>query len=111
MEILFRTRKLQRTMCSKSELIREYGKQNAGVIMRRLAVLDAADCLVDVPREPPDRCHALIGRRKGQYAVDAQHPFRIVFRPADDPLPLDDAGSLDLQRVTSIEILDVKDYH
>ena len=104
MEILFRTRKLQRTMCSKSELIREHGKQNAGVIMRRLAVLDAADCLADVPREPPDRCHALIGRRKGQYAVDALHPFRIIFRPADD-------RSLDLLRVTSIEILDVKDYH
>lgn len=79
--------------------------------MRRLAVLDAADCLADVPCEPPDRCHALIGQRKGQYAVDAQHPFRIIFRPADDPLPLDDDGSLDLQRVTSIEILDVKDYH
>ena len=25
------------------------------------------------------RCHALKGNRKGQYAVDLEHPYRLVF--------------------------------
>jgi proteic killer suppression protein len=111
MEIFFRTRKLQRILCSESALVREYGEANARLIMRRLVILDAAECLADVPQAPPDRCHALSGRREGQFAVDAKHPQRIIFRPADEPLPMTEDGSLDLSRVTSIEILDVKDYH
>lgn len=111
MEILFKKRKLQKTMSSEVELVREYGTSNARLIMRRLVVLDAADCLADVPKDPPERCHALSGRRKGQYAVDVQHPYRIILEPADDPIPTHEDGSIDLERVTSIRILEVKDYH
>ena len=111
MEILFKTRKLQKTMSSETELIRQYGKSNARLIMRRLIVLDAADCLADVSRDPPERCHALSGRRKGQYAVDVKSPHRIILEPADDPLPIREDSSIDLTRVTSIRILEVKDYH
>jgi len=98
-------------MNSQAELIREYGKENAKVIMRRMMVLQAAECLADVPRRSPDRCHALSGKRKGQYAVDAKQPYRIIMEPANNPLPLLDDGSIDTKRVTSIRILEVKDYH
>jgi len=111
MEILFKTRKMQKRMNSEAELIREYGKENARVIMRRMMVLHAAECLADVPRRPPDRCHQLSGKRKGQYAVDAKHPYRIIMEPANSPLPLFEDGSIDTKRVTSIRILEVKDYH
>ena len=111
MEILFKTKKLQKTFNSEELLIRQYGKENGRLIMRRMMVLAAAQCLADVPRTRPERCHALLGDRKGQYAVYVKHPFRIVFRPAHDPLPRCDEGSLDLSRVTSIQILNVKDYH
>ncbi len=111
MEILFKTRKLQKRISAESELVREYGKENAKMIMRRMLVLQAAECLADVPRRPPDRCHALSGKRKGQYAVDVKHPHRIIMEPATDPLPLLDDGSIDLERVTSIRILSVEDYH
>ena len=111
MEILFKTRKLQKQMNSETELVREYGRTNARLIMRRMLVLQAAECLADVPRKSPDRCHALSGKRKGQYAVDVQHPYRIIMEPATAPLPLLDDGSMDLGRVTSIRILGVEDYH
>ena len=111
MEILFKTRKLQKRISSEAELVREYGKENAKMIMRRMLVLQAAECLADVPRRPPDRCHALSGKRKGQYAVDVKHPHRIVLEPATAPPPLLDDGSIDLGRVTSIRILCVEDYH
>ena len=75
MEILFRTRKMQKRMNSKAELVREYGRENARIIMRRMMVLCAAECLADVPQRPPERCHLLSGNRKVQYAVDAKQPY------------------------------------
>lgn len=111
MEILFKTRKLQKQMNSETELVREYGRTNARLIMRRLIVLDAADCLADIPQGLPEHCHGLSGRRKGQYAVDVKHPHRIILEPANEPIPTLDDGSIDLLRVSSIRILEVKDYH
>ena len=111
MEILFKTRKMQKRMSSETELVREYGKENAKMIMRRMLVLHAAECLADVPRRPPDRCHALSGKRQGQYAVDAKHPYRIIMEPANNPIPLLEDGSINTGSVTSIRILEVKDYH
>jgi len=111
MEILFKTSKLRKTLSSESQLIREFGKENARVIMRRMVLLDAADCLADVPTKRPTRRHALSGKRKTQYAIDVKHPFRIVLEPAEDPVPTRADGSLDLELVTSIRILGVEDYH
>jgi len=111
MDILFKTAKLRKTLSSESLLVREFGKENARVIMRRMVILDAADCLADIPVKKPMRRHALSGKRKGQFAIDAKHPFRILLEPADDPVPVRDDGSIDLERVTSIRILGVEDYH
>jgi len=111
MEILFKSRKLQKIMNSHAELVREYGLPNAKLIMRRMLVVDAAECLADIPQDPPERCHALTGKRRGQYAVDVQHPYRVVLEPANDPVPTREDGSVDVQKVTSIRILEVTDYH
>ena len=111
MEVVFRTRKLQKASNSEELLKREYGAENGRLIMRRLLVLQNANSLGDVPRDRPVRCHPLEGKRRGQFAVDVKHPFRIVFEPANDPLPLRDNGELDLARVTSICILSIEDYH
>jgi len=111
MEILFRTRKMQKRMNSQAELIRKYGKENARIVMRRMMVLHAAECLADVPQRPPERCHSLCGKRKGQYAVDAKQPYRIIMEPANNPIPLLEDGSIDTRSVTSIMILKIKDYH
>jgi len=111
MEILFKSRKLRKTMSTEALLIREFGRENARVIMRRMVVLNAAECLSDVPQKRPERCHALSGKRQGQYAVDVKHPYRIILQPANNPIPLFEDGSIDLERVTSIRILGVEDYH
>ena len=111
MEILFKSTKLRKIVSSEALLVREFGKENARSIMRRLVVLQAAECLSDVPRKRPERCHALSGKRQGQYAVDVKHPYRIILQPANDPIPLLEDGSVDLERVTSIRILGVEDYH
>lgn len=111
MEILFRTRSLQKVLNSEAELVRERGVENGRLIMLRLSVLAAANSLADVPRERPTRCHQLEGKKKGQFAVDLKHPFRLVFVPATEPLPLREDGGLDLARITSVCILGIEDYH
>ena len=53
----------------------------------------------------------MIGRRKGEFAVDLKQPFRLVFRPNHDPVPLKTDGGIDLEHITSITIMSVEDYH
>ena len=111
MDIAFRTRKLQRTFNSEIRLQKEYGPRMARAIAIRLAVLSNARILTMVPTTPPNRRHQLSGSRKGQYAVDLVHPYRLVFRPAHDPMPYKDDGGIDTNLVTAITILEVVDYH
>jgi proteic killer suppression protein len=64
-----------------------------------------------VPTTPPERRHQLKGRRKEQFAVDLDRSRRLVFKPANEPIPYSDDGGIDLDRVTAITILEVVDYH
>lgn len=63
------------------------------------------------PMSPPHRCHELTGNRKGQLTVDLDHPYRLVFTPNHDPLPVRPEGGLDWNKVTSIEIIEIEDTH
>lgn len=74
-------------------------------------MLANADTLVMVPHTPPERLHQLVGGRENQFAIDLVHPYRLVFEPDHDPIPLKDDGGIDLTRVTAITVLDVVDYH
>ena len=111
MDITFRNRKMLRTFNSESLLIREYGSENGKIIRLRLAFLQAAENLSKVPFSKPFRLHELIGKRKGQFAVDVKHPFRLIFIPNHEPIPRKDDNGIDLERVTAIEIINVEDYH
>jgi hypothetical protein len=64
------------------------------------------------PKSPPARCHALTeGQRSGQLSVDLDHPYRLIFIPDHDPIPMLDDGGLDCSQVTAIKILGVEDTH
>lgn len=111
MEIVFRTRKLAKAFNSASALRRAYGDRMAQAIMNRLAVLENARTLALVPRSKPERCHLLKSDRKGRYAVDLVHPYRLVFEPACEPVPRDADGGIDTGQVTAITIVEIVDYH
>ncbi len=110
MDINFKSRKLEKIFNSERLLKTEYGEQ-ASKIKLRMSVLKAASCLAMVSASKPDRRHELSGRRKGTFAVDLKHPFRLVFEPAENPVPLLEDGGIDLEKVISITILKVEDYH
>ena len=110
-DIAFRTRRLERTFNSERELNRAYDRRMARTIMMRLAVLKSSRSLSLVPTTRPDRLHQLIGDRRGQFAVDLVHPFRLIFVPNHDPVPLKEDGGIDRDKVTAIRMLEVVDYH
>jgi proteic killer suppression protein len=71
----------------------------------------AAVTLDDISRVPPARCHELTANRQGQLSVDLKHPYRLLFIPANDPVPRKVDGGLDWARVTEIEIIEIADTH
>ncbi len=111
MIVSFRTKKLQKICNSSVEMQKTYGVTRARKLQQRLLELRAADHLSQISKLPPPRCHELTSDRKGQLSIDLDHPFRLIFIPANDPLPLRDDGGLKWEQVTEIEIIEITDYH
>ena len=83
-------------------------------LQQRMMELRAAASLSAISKLPPPRCHVLAGDRKGQFSIDLEHPYRLLFIPADNPLPhVADVGTggIDWDRVTEIEIIEITDTH
>ena len=111
MDIIFKTNKLEKLCNHKTHRERECGQQRAKLLGRRLDEFRAADHLADIRSLPAPRCHELIGDRKGQLSVDLDHPYRLIFIVANEPVPLKADGGLDWSKVTAIKIIGVEDTH
>ncbi|MES0446459.1 MAG: type II toxin-antitoxin system RelE/ParE family toxin [Desulfobacterales bacterium] len=111
MVIYFKTKKLQKICNSTNESIKKLGPKMARKLQQRLMELKAAPCLADISRVPPPRCHQLSGDREGKLSVDLEHPYRLLFIPANDPIPVTQDGGLDWAKVTEIEIVEIVDMH
>ena len=109
--ISFQSRKLEKVCGDQILLIKKYGSLRARLITKRLDELEAAVCLEDIRHLPGVRCHELVGDRKGTLAVNLEHPYRLVFEPAQIPIPKKIDGGLNWTIVTEIRILAVEDYH
>lgn len=111
MRIYFRSKKLEKTCSNEMAMQTELGAQRAIKLRRRLMELMAADSLSDISHLPPSRLHELKGKRAGQFSVDLEHPYRLLFIPAHDPIPRNDDGGVDLEKVVEIEVLGIFDTH
>lgn len=111
MDIIFSTNKLE-TECNNTKLLtKRYGPRRAKLISQRLYELRAANVLADIRYLPQPRCHELKGNRAGQLSVDLDHPYRLIFEPANNAVLLKPDGGLDWSKVTAILILGVEDTH
>lgn len=108
MVITFRTRALQAIGNDTGVGRRSLGKRCSDLLRKRLDDLSAADSL-ETMRYLPGRCHELKGDRAGQFAVDLEHPKRLVFEPLDASRRAD--GGIDWSSITAIEIVEIIDYH
>lgn len=103
----------QTIICSiEREGIKQLGPKCAKKLRVRMVDLRAASCLEDLRNVPATgRLHELKGQRKGQFAIDLQHPYRLIMEPAKVPPPQKEDGGIDWVQVTSVRILEIIDYH
>lgn len=110
MNITFEDRKLQKLVESPTKLKKKLGAIRSKLILRRLGDLTDVDNLEEA-RNLPGNCHELTGNRKGQWAMDLDGPYRLVFTPHNDPIPENEDGQYIWIEILDIEILEVVDYH
>ncbi|MHA1569671.1 MAG: type II toxin-antitoxin system RelE/ParE family toxin [Alphaproteobacteria bacterium] len=110
MDILFRNKSLRKSCTERRHMLKKWGEKRAKIMQRRLDDLAAANSL-EIMRTFPGRCHELGGNRAGQLSIDLDGPFRLLFEPANDPLPVKADGGLDWSGVTAVRILGVEDTH
>jgi len=108
--IQFQDLKLRDECNNQRLLTRRQGVRRAKKIRQRLDDLKAADNL-SVMKNLPGRCHELTGDRHGQLSLDLDHPWRLIFVPADDPASIKDDDGIDWQNVRVIKILGIEDTH
>jgi len=111
MDILFQDQKLEKVCNNESLLVQKCGPKRAKLLRRRLDDLKAIDNLEVLRSLPQMSCHELKGNREGTLAVNLDHPYRLIFEPANDPIPKKPDGGLDWTCITVIRVLTVEDYH
>ena len=82
LEVSFDDADLAKTYRNEREMLRKYGAVRAKKLQQRLKTLRAAETLADM-RTLPGRCHELHGDLAGHLSLDLDHPYRLLFRPAD----------------------------
>ncbi len=110
MDIYFKTRKMERICSDEHEMHKKYSKKMCKKLKQRLGELQAVENLADISHLPPPRCHELVNRN-GVYSVDVEYPLRLLFIPANDPIPLKEDGSIERYKITEIEIIAIEDTH
>lgn len=75
-----------------------YGRKMTEKIHQRIEQITAADTVEMMMQFHIGRCHSLTQNRKGQYALDLVHPYRLVFEKNGDEIQV-------------ANILEIVDYH
>lgn len=110
MEISFADKHLEKAFNEQSKLVRRHGAVRARKLRQRYDDLQAADNLA-VMRTLPGRCHELTGDRAGQFALDLDHPYRLIFEPDHNPIPRKEDSGIDWTAITAVCIIAVENYH
>lgn len=98
MDITHKNKKIEKVCTDARTAERTYGREMADKIHQRIDEMDAADTVEMMIQYRIGRCHPLTQNRKGQYAVDLVHPYRLVFEKKDDEIQI-------------ANILEIVDYH
>jgi plasmid maintenance system killer protein len=109
-DILFENAAAAKEYNDDKRLVRSYNVQRAKLIRLRLDELRAAPTL-DVMRHLWGRCHELKGTRPPELSLDLDGPYRLIFYPAHNPVPLKSDGGMDWKRVTAVTIKEVRNTH
>jgi proteic killer suppression protein len=109
-DITFSDNKLKKLANDFKKCQKEMGQIRAKLYNKRLGDLRNAFTLEHV-RHLPGRYHELTGDRKGQWACDLDHPYRLIFEPHEKPIPTDSNGKYIWWEIKGVEIIEIIDYH
>ncbi|MDO9037704.1 MAG: type II toxin-antitoxin system RelE/ParE family toxin [Lutibacter sp.] len=110
MDITFANNKLKKIANDDRLAEKKLGKREAQLFKQRLDDLTAAQTLEDV-RHLPGNYHELVKNRKGQWACNLVHPYRLIFEPHVNPIPTNKDGQYLWIEIKGIEIIEIEDYH
>ena len=98
MDITYKNKKIEKICTDDKTAERTYGREMADKLHQRIDEIDAADTVEMMIQFHIGRCHPLTQNRKGQYAVNLVHPYRLVFEK--------NGGTVQIAN-----ILEIVDYH
>ena len=98
MFISYKNNKIKKVCTDANIAERAYGRVMADRIHQRIDQIEAADPVEMMMQFHIGRCHPLTQNRKGQYAMDLVHPYRLVFEKKGDEIQI-------------ANILEIVDYH
>ena len=110
MEISYANRRIEKICTDEKVARKELGVAGAKALKLRLEQMRYAKNL-ETLRFAPGDWHELTGNRKGELACSLRGLDRLVFTPANDPVPTRPSGGLDWTQVTAIINLEIIDYH
>lgn len=84
--------------------------QKGSKLKQRLDEIAAAGNM-EVVEVLPGRHHALSSSLAGRWACHLEEPYRLIYQPIGDPLPVSIDGHLDLSKVEAVCIVGVVNYH
>lgn len=97
-KITYKNKKIEKECTNVKVSDKTYGKQMTEKIHMRIDQIAAADTIEMMIQCHIGRCHSLANNRKGQYAMDLVHPYRLVFEKHGDEIQI-------------AHILEIVDYH
>lgn len=110
MDIKFKSNKFKKYANNDSLANRKLGTIRAKLYKARLDDLHDAESLEEL-KHVPGNYHELIQDRKGQWACDLDQPYRLIFVPQENPIPIDEDGKYIWIEIKGVEIIEVINYH
>lgn len=108
MQVRFKNKGLREICEKQATAARKLGPVAARKLRTRLADIEATERVTDLLAGNP---HPMKGDRLGQFALDLAGGLRLVFAPANDPIPRKGDASIDWSHVTIVSIEFIGDYH
>ena|SRR5208337_956224 len=108
MDIEFDTPALRKICENEREAKRQLGAACAKKLKYRLAEIQAASVVTELPAGNP---HALGRERTDEYAVSLEGLKRLTFKPANSPIPRTTDDKIDWSKVNKVNIVFIGNYH
>lgn len=110
MKIDFKDKLLKKCANDDSFRNRKMGTIRSKLYKQRLDEMASADSLEDL-RNVAGNYHELLNDRKGQWAVNLEQPYRLIFEPQEEPVPINNAGCYIWNEIKNIRIIEIINYH